>query len=241
MGAEFLATGHHANIFFDERTGRFNLSKGKDHKKDQSYFLYTMTQDQLARTMMPIGHLTKDQVRKLAKDLDLAVHKRPESQEICFIPDDDYAGFLEKKMPEIFQAGPIVDTEGHVLGHHKGILHFTIGQRRGLGIAASRPLYVIEIHPETHKIVVGHVEQLYKKSFVVAHLNLIPQSSLTHPASVMAKIRYKHDEAKALLYPMDKDRARLEFEIPQRAVTPGQSAVFYDDDVVWGGGIIERM
>jgi tRNA-specific 2-thiouridylase len=241
MGAEFLATGHHANIFFDERSERFNLSKGKDPKKDQSYFLYTMTQDQLARTLMPIGRLTKYQVRKLAKNLSLAVHKRPESQEICFIPDDDYAGFLEQKMPEIFQAGPIVDTEGHVLGHHKGILHFTIGQRRGLGIAASRPLYVLEIHPESHKIVVGHDEQLYKKSFFVAQLNLIPQSSLTQPSSVMAKIRYKHDEAKALLSPIDKNRARLEFEIPQRAVTPGQSAVFYDNDVVWGGGIIERM
>jgi tRNA-specific 2-thiouridylase len=241
MGAEYLATGHHANIFFDEASGRFILSKGKDPKKDQSYFLYTMTQDQLARTMMPIGQLTKANVRKLARELDLAVHKRPESQEICFIPDDDYARFLSQKIPESFQSGPIVDTDGHVLGYHKGILHFTIGQRRGLGIAASHPLYVLEIHPENRKIVVGYNEQLFQKNIVVGQLNLIARPSLTYPVSVMAKIRYKHDEAKALLSPMEKNRARLDFETPQRAVTPGQSAVFYDKDLVLGGGIIERM
>lgn len=240
MGAEYLATGHHANVFFDESSRRFNLSKGKDPTKDQTYFLYTMTQDQLARTLMPIGQLTKEKVRKIAKELDLAVHKRPESQEICFIPDDDYARFLEQKIPDIFQKGPIVDTEDHILGHHSGILHFTIGQRRGLGIAARQPLYVLEIHPESQKIVVGQDEQLYKKSIVIERLNPILRSSLSHPTPVMAKIRYKHDEAKALLSPLDKNKARLDFEIPQRAVTPGQSAVFYDNDLVWGGGIIER-
>ena len=240
MGAEYLATGHHANIFFDEASGRVHLKKGKDPQKDQSYFLYTMTQDQLARTMMPIGQLTKREVRKKAKELGLAVYQRPESQEICFIPNDDYTSFLEQKIPDVFQPGPIVDTENHVLGHHTGILHFTIGQRRGLGIAAPHPLYVLDIHPDSHKIVVGRNKDLYKTRLVVSQLNLIHNSDISDPTTVAAKIRYKHKEARALLIPIDKNKARLEFDSPQRAVTPGQSAVFYDKDLVWGGGIIER-
>lgn len=240
MGADYIATGHHANIFFDESSARFHLKKGRDPQKDQSYFLYTMTQDQLARTLMPIGHFTKQEVRRKAKELGLAVHQRPESQEICFIPDDDYTRFLGQKIPEVFQPGPIVDTEDHVLGHHRGILHFTIGQRRGLGIAAHHPLYVLEIHPESHKIVVGETKHLYRKRLVVSQLNIIPRSSLSDPTSVTAKIRYKHKQASALLFPLDENKARLKFDTPQRAVTPGQSAVFYEDELVLGGGIIER-
>ena len=240
MGAEYLATGHHANIFFDKASGKVHLKKGKDPQKDQSYFLYTMTQDQLARTVMPIGQFTKREVRKKAKELGLAVHQRPESQEICFIPDDDYTRFLEQKIPEVFQPGPIVDTEDHVLGHHTGILQFTIGQRRGLGIAAPHPLYVLDIHPDSHTIVVGRNKDLYKKRLVVSQLNLIYNSDISDPTTVAAKIRYKHKEASALFIPIDKNIARLEFDSPQRAVTPGQSAVFYDKDLVWGGGIIER-
>jgi tRNA-specific 2-thiouridylase len=227
MGADCIATGHHANILFDKSSGRFQLKKGRDLQKDQSYFLYTMSQDQLARTLMPIGRLTKTEVRNKAKELGLAVHQRPESQEICFIPDDDYTRFLEQKIPEVFQPGP-------------GILHFTIGQRRGLGIAAPHPLYVLDIIPKNHKIIVGENKHLYKKSLVVSRLNLIQNSDISDPTSVMTKIRYKHKEAKAFLIPMDKNKARLEFENLQRAVTPGQSAVFYDKDFVWGGGIIER-
>jgi tRNA-specific 2-thiouridylase len=240
MGADYMATGHHAQILFDESSGRYHLKKGKDSRKDQSYFLYTMTQSQLARTLMPVGRLTKQEVRNEAKRLGLAVHQRPESQEICFVPDNDYTRFLKQKMPEVFQPGPIVDKEDRILGRHKGILHFTIGQRRGLGIAAPRPLYVLEIHPESHKIVVGENNHLYKKSVVVSCMNLILQSDLNEPISVMAKIRYKHKEAKAQLTPTGKNKARLDFESSQRAVTPGQSAVFYDNDLVLGGGIIER-
>jgi len=240
MGADYIATGHHANILFDENSGRLCLKKGRDPQKDQSYFLYTMTQDQLSHTLMPIGRFTKQEVRKKARELGLAVHQRPESQEICFIPDDDYARFLEQKIPEFFQPGPIVDIEDHVLGQHTGILQFTVGQRKGLGIAASHPLYVLEIHPEGHKIVVGENKHLYKKRLVVSRLNLISRSDLSDPISVTAKIRYKHKEARALLIPQNKNKARLEFHTPQRAVTPGQSAVFYDDELVWGGGIIER-
>jgi tRNA-specific 2-thiouridylase len=240
MGADYLATGHHAQILFDEDSSRFRLKKGKDPQKDQSYFLYTMNQEQLARTLMPIGHFTKSEVRRKAKEVGLAVHQRPESQEICFVPDDEYAHFLEQKAPDYFQPGPIVDREGRVLGHHRGILRFTIGQRRGLGIAAPHPLYVLEICPEGHKIVVGENKHLYKKRLIVSRLNLIPRSDLSDPISITAKIRYKHKEARALLIPLEENRARLEFATPQRAVTPGQSAVFYEKDLVWGGGIIER-
>jgi tRNA-specific 2-thiouridylase len=240
MGADYLATGDHARILFDESSRRFILKKGKDPQKDQSYFLYTMTQDQLARTLMPIGDFTKKEVRKKAKNLGLAVHQRPESQEICFIPDNDYTRFLEQNIPEVFQPGPIVDVEDNVLGHHRGILHFTIGQRRGLGIAAIHPLYVLEIHPDSHKIVVGVNKHLYKKRMIVSQLNFIQRADTSDPTPVTAKIRYKHREARALLSPLIKNKVRLEFDTPQRAVTPGQSAVFYDEDLVWGGGIIER-
>jgi len=240
MGAEYLATGHHACILLDENSGRFILKKGSDPQKDQSYFLYTMTQDQLARTLMPIGDFTKREVRNKAKELGLAVCQRPESQEICFIPDDNYTRFLEQKVPEVFQPGPIVDIEDRVLGHHKGIIHFTIGQRRGLGIAAPHPLYVLEIHPNSRKIVVGDNKHLYKKRIVVSKLNHIPEADIRDPIAVTAKIRYRHREARALLLPIDKNNARLEFDVPQRAVTPGQSAVFYDKDILLGGGVIER-
>jgi len=240
MGADYLATGHHARIFFDEKGRRYILKKGKDPQKDQTYFLYTMTQEQLARTLMPIGHFTKQEVRKKARDLDLAVYERKESQEVCFISHDDYAHFLEKKMPECFQPGLIVDREGQVLGNHEGICRFTIGQRRGLRIAAAHPLYVLAIHPESNKIVVGENKYLYEKRAVISRLNLIQHADFSRPVSVTAKIRYKHKEAAARLYHVDGIDAVLEFDIPQRAVTPGQSAVFYNEDHVLGGGIIVK-
>ena len=239
LGADFLATGHHARIVFDKKSGVFLLNKGRDRGKDQSYFLYTMTQEQLSRTLMPIGEFAKQEVRIKARQLGLAVHHRPESQEICFIPDADYIRFLKHRIPEIFKAGPIMDTENRLLGYHEGILHYTIGQRRGIGIAAPHPLYVLEIHPNSHKIVVGAQDQLYKKKVIVSHLNIIAGTELGAPLGVTAKIRYKHREANAALFLLDKDRASLEFEKPQRAATPGQSAVFYDRDCVIGGGIIE--
>lgn len=240
LGADYLATGHHARILYDESSGKFLLRKGKDPQKDQSYFLYTMTREQLSRTLMPIGHFTKNEVRDKAKKLGLAVYKRPESQEICFIPDDDYSRFLREKIPEVFKPGPIVDGNGRILGRHKGILHFTIGQRRGLRIAASHPLYVCEIHPESRTIVVGSDEDLYKKKVFLSQLNLIPEVDISMPTPVTAKIRYKHKESRAWLLSLGGHKAQLDFDTPQRAVTPGQSAVFYNEDVVWGGGIIEK-
>jgi len=239
LGADFMATGHHARVVLDQKSGRYFLLKGKDIEKDQSYFLHALTQEQLSRTLLPVGDFAKKDVRKIARQLGLDVQQRSESQEICFIPDNNYIRFLKQMIPEAFRAGPIVDTEGRVLGRHKGVLHFTIGQRRGMGVAASHPLYVLEIHTEDNKIVVGPSDKLYKKKVCVSQVNLIMIEKLISPLPVQAKIRYKHPEAKAVLIPLEKNQARLDFERPQRAVAPGQSAVFYDGDVVVGGGIIE--
>jgi tRNA-specific 2-thiouridylase len=240
LKADCLATGHHARIEHDSKTGRYFLKKGKDKKKDQSYFLYPMTQDQLFRTLMPIGNLTKEEVRIKASKLGLPVAQRPESQEICFVPDRDYPGFLRNRIPEAFRSGPIVDLQNQVLGHHKGIGHYTIGQRRGLGIAAPHPLYVLAIQSEKNTLVVGTNEQLYERTLRVTRMNLISIDKIEKPLSIKAKIRYKQQEAKALLSLLDSDEVLVEFEKPQRAITPGQAIVFYDKDVVVGGGIIEK-
>jgi len=240
LKANYLATGHHARIVYDSETGRYLLKKGKDKKKDQSYFLYSMTQGQLTRTLMPIGNFTKEEVREKAHRLDLPVAQRPESQEICFVPDRDYAGFLRTRIPEAFRSGPIIDLENRVLGHHKGIVHYTIGQRRGMGIAAPHPLYVLAIQSDKNTVVAGTNEQLYQKNLVASRMNYISIDKLKEPLMIKAKIRYKHREAKALLTPLDSNQVLVEFEKPQRAVTPGQAVVFYDKDVVIGGGVIEK-
>lgn len=240
LKADYLATGHHARIEHDSKTGRYFLKKGKDKKKDQSYFLYPMIQDQLSRTLMPIGDFTKEKVREKARKLDLPVAQRPESQEICFVPDKDYPGFLRSRIPEAFRSGPIVDLNDRVLGQHKGIGHYTIGQRRGLGIAAPHPLYVLSIQSDKNTLVVGTNEQLYERTLKATRVNLMSIDKIEKPITVKAKIRYKHQEAKALLTPLNSDQILVEFEKPQRAITPGQAVVFYDRDVVVGGGIIEK-
>jgi len=240
LDADYLATGHYARVEYDLKLERFLLRKGKDRVKDQSYFLYPLTQEQLSRTLMPVGHFTKKEVREKAKELGLPVARRPESQEICFVPDNDYAGFLRERIPKVFRPGPILDVENRVVGQHKGIAHFTIGQRRGMGIAAPQPLYVIAIRSDENSIVVGKNEHLYKKTLLTSRLNLISKDKLTESFKAKAKIRYKHREAKAILSPFDSDQVLVQFEEPQRAITPGQAVVFYDRDVVVGGGIIER-
>jgi len=238
--ADYLATGHHARVEYDTKSGRYLLKKGKDKNKDQSYFLYPLTQRQLSRTLMPIGNFTKEKVRTRAQKLGLSVAQRHESQEICFIPDNDYVRFLRQRIPEAFSSGPIVDLENQVLGQHEGIAHFTIGQRKGMGIAASQPLYVLSMQSDKNTIVVGPSNQLYEKTLLASQVNLISKSKITKPLKVRAKIRYKHKEAKAFLTPQDTDQILVEFEKPQRAITPGQSVVFYDKDVVVGGGIINK-
>ena len=240
LDADFIATGHHARIELDSHSGRFLLKKGNDPKKDQSYFLYSMTQEQLAHTLMPVGDYTKEEVREKARDLDLATAKRPESQEICFVPDDDYARFLTDRAPKAFHPGPIIDVDGKVLGEHRGIVHFTIGQRRGIGVAAPEPLYVLAIRADDHTVVVGGNDRLYQQELVASQLNYISLAKLEHPLQVKARIRYKHIEAAAWLTPLNPGEALVRFATPQRAVTPGQAVVFYTGETVVGG-TIERV
>ena len=239
QGAEALATGHHARIEREERTGRFLLRKGRDAAKDQSYFLYRLSQAQLSTSRFPVGDMTKHDVRSLAREWELPAAARPESQEICFIPDNDYVDFLSERLPDLCRPGPIVDTLGNVLGTHPGIVHFTVGQRRGIGLATPEPMYVLEIRPREHTIVVGPNEALYRRALLADQLNWVALPGLERPLKARARIRYKHKEAEAALIPLPGAKVSVEFERAQRAVTPGQSVVFYEGDLVLGGGIIE--
>jgi len=239
LGADFVATGHHARIEKDEVTGRYFLKKGVDQQKDQSYFLYPVTQEQLRHILMPVGNYTKEMVRKIARELELPVADRPESQEICFIPDDNYAQFLKDYLPQAAQPGPILDEQGNVLGTHHGIMFYTIGQRKGLGIAAQEPLYVIAIEPERNAIIVGPKERAFGDELIASGLHWITFDRLTQPLTAKAKIRYRHPEAEAMVIPLDEDKVYVKFTEPQLAITPGQAVVFYDGDTVIGGGTIE--
>jgi tRNA-specific 2-thiouridylase len=238
LGGSMISTGHHARIVKDGKSGFCYLKKGVDAEKDQSYFLYTMTQDQLSHTLFPVGDFTKTEVRKKAYEWELPVADRRESQEICFIPDSNYVGFLKKRIPEAFRPGSIINREGDVLSHHEGIIHFTVGQRRGLGIAAPHPLYVLEINSLRNEVVVGPNAFLYKKELFADHIHWIAGGETASSDTVKARIRYKHKEAEATLSFLGSGRVRVKFEKPQRAITPGQAVVFYDGEVVLGGGII---
>ncbi len=240
MGADFLATGHHARMETDN-SGRYLLKKGKDRRKDQSYFLYQLTQEQLGRALFPIGNLTKDEVRRIAAGLGLPVASRPESQEICFIPDDDYAKFLRDRVPQAARPGPILDQGGNILGEHRGITSYTVGQRRGLGIAAAEPLYITAIEPERNAVVVGTKAQTYGRELIADNLNWIALSKPERPIKVRARVRYRHPEADAVISPIDETQVLIIFNESQMAVTPGQAVVFYDGDTVIGGGTIMRQ
>jgi tRNA-specific 2-thiouridylase len=245
VGARQVATGHYARIRFNEISGRYELLRGADHAKDQTYFLFGLTQSQLARTMFPLGHLTKPEVRELARSMDLAVAVKADSQEICFVPNGDYAAFMNAYLKESGveprrTRGEIVTTDGRTLGEHNGVHHFTVGQRRGLGIAAGEPLYVIATDPQTQRVTVGSNRDLLRQRFFVREVNWIALAGLTAPVRAGVKIRNKHTPAPATLHPSDRpDRAEVVYDEPQRAVTPGQAAVFYDGDNVLGGGWIE--
>ena len=238
LTADFVATGHYARI--EKADGQYLLKKGVDSNKDQSYVLYTLTQNQLEQTLMPLGSLTKSRVRQIARELGLPVAEKPESQEICFIPDNKYSGFIEERLPQAPKPGPLMDREGNVLGEHRGIIHYTIGQRRGLGIAAREPLYVIAIDPGRNAVIIGSKNETYSNALVAADVNWIDLKKPEHPIAIEAKIRYHHKEAKALITPLSDSRVRVEFEQPQMAITPGQAVVFYQGDIVIGGGTIER-
>jgi len=237
LGAGLIATGHYARIEFDRKRGRFLLKKGIDERKDQSYVLYVMTQEYLRHTIFPLGNLRKDETRKIAKDLNLSVAGKPESQEICFIPEDDYPEFLKSLIPERIIPGPILNRDGKILGQHKGLPLYTIGQRKGLGIASRKPLYVISIDIGRNALIVGEEEDVYSKEFIVKDLNWIAIDRLHKSQKVNVKIRSTMKEDSAIISPDDGD-VHVRFDRPQWAITEGQSAVFYEDDYVIGGGII---
>lgn len=240
LDADYLATGHHARVVYDPKRGKYLLKKGKDKEKEQSYFLYVLTQNMLSHILFPIGNLTKKKVRKKAEKLKLPVASKEESQEICFIPDNNYTEFLREKIPESFRPGPIVDVEERFLGQHHGICNFTVGQRRGIGIAASYPLYVVDIRSEDNSVVVGPEEYLYRKKLWASSSHMILEDRIFSGLEVKAKIRYKHQEASARIQKKEDNQVFIEFKRPQRAITPGQSVVFYQGDNVVGGGIIEK-
>ena len=240
LGARFVATGHYARIEFDKTGRRYLLKKGYDLKKDQSYVLYMMTQEQLRHTLMPLGKLTKEKVRKLARQRNLGVADKAESQEICFIPNNNYGDYLQEYLPRATKPGPIFDKEGKILGEHKGILFYTIGQRKRMGIAVGEPLYVTAIDRERNAIIVGREEDVYTDELMASQVNYIDSEGLTEPIKVKAKIRYSAQEAEAILTPAGKHRVQVRFIQPQRAITPGQAVVFYKKDTVVGGGTILR-
>ena len=241
LGADFVATGHYARIERDEVNGRYLLKKGVDRGKDQSYVLYRMGQDQLGHAIMPLGGFTKERVRQIARELGLPVADKSESQEICFIPDGDYTGFLKEYMPQAVKPGPILDGEGNTLGEHQGMLFYTIGQRRGLGISAGEPLYVVAIDRGRNAIIVGPRREVYGDALIADELNWIAIESLVQPLELKARIRYRHREADAVITSISGgERAHVKFKQPQMAITPGQAVVFYHKDTVMGGGTIAQ-
>jgi tRNA-specific 2-thiouridylase len=235
-----VATGHYARVTSDADTGRWLLWRGADPVKDQSDFLWPLTQAQLAAARFPVGHLTKDEVRREARRLGLVTADKPESQEICFIPDDDYRGFLHRRDPAMFRAGPIVDTAGHVVGAHRGIAAYTVGQRRGLGLASPEPRYVVEVDAATNRLVVGGAADLEADRLMAIDANFIACDAPARWMDVQAKIRHAHVPAEAQVRALEGGRAEVVFRYPQRAITPGQSVVWYRDDLVVGGGVIAR-
>ncbi|MEW5784821.1 MAG: tRNA 2-thiouridine(34) synthase MnmA [Bacillota bacterium] len=240
MEASNLATGHYARLAYGDAGGRILLKKGLDSWKDQSYMLYNLTQEQLRRCLFPLGAMTKEQVRHKAASLGLDVARKPDSQEICFIPDNDYRSFLRRcGVPA--EPGPIVDRRGDRLGTHTGLAFYTIGQRRGLGLTAPKPLYVLEIRTRDNTLVVGEREELFREGAEIEEVNLIAFPELDRVHRVSVKIRYRTAAVPAILKPLPGNgMARVVFEQPQAAVTPGQAAVFYQEDLVIGGGIIKE-
>ncbi len=241
LDADFIATGHYSRIEYDQQRERYLLKQGVDLSKDQSYLLYIMTQEQLRHVQMPLGHLTKERVRQIAQEMGLPVADKAESQEICFIPDDDYPRFLTEYIPQAAKPGPILDQRGNVLGQHRGILSYTIGQRRRLGLSTQEPSYVVAIDHKRNAIIVGSKNNTYKTELIASGLNWVALERLTEPMEVKAKVRYLHQGAKATVTPLDGDKVQVKFQEPQMAPTPGQAVVFYNEDSVIGGGTIESV
>lgn len=241
LGADYVATGHYARIERDANSGRYLLKRAKSAQKDQTYALYSLTQGQLSKTLMPLGALeSKQETRAIAERLGLITAKKPDSMEICFVPDKDYAGFIERRTGCGEKTGNFVDIHGNVLGRHKGIIHYTVGQRKGLGIAFGKPMFVLKIDAARNEVVLGEKGSEFSDELFAGHLNFIPFDSIEKPIGVNAKVRYSAQPAPATVIPSGNG-ARVVFDEPQRAITPGQAVVFYEQngDCVIGGGIIE--
>jgi len=243
IGADTLATGHYARVEFDEKRGRWLLQRPADLAKDQTYFLFGLTQEQLSRTIFPLGGMTKPEVRELARKHGLALAEKPDSQEICFVPGGDYKRFLDAYLAEQGESlpdtsGELVTAAGEVIGEHHGIHNFTVGQRKGLGVATGSPLYVIQIKGDSSQVVVGSNEDLFSKTLRTKRITLIAVDDVPEPMRVSVKIRHRHEPAPATLQKSGEDELLVTFDQPQRAITPGQAAVFYDGDTVVGGGWI---
>ncbi len=238
IGADYIATGHYARVM-QLPNGRYTIQNSVTAAKDQTYALYNLTQEQLSRTLMPVGAYTKDEIRQMAEDYGLDVAKKKDSMEICFIPDNDYAGFIERNVENVPGPGNFVDKDGNILGQHKGITHYTVGQRKGLNLAMGRPVFVTEIRPETGEVVIGDNEDVFSDRLVCGNVNWMAVDGLHgEEKTVMAKIRYSHKGAPCVIRELPDGTVECQFETPQRAITPGQAVVFYENDYVFGGGTI---
>lgn len=243
LGAEKLATGHYAKIEYDEKSGRYLLKGANAVQKDQTYVLYSLTQEQLKNTIMPLGSLAdKAQTRQIAKELGFDVANKADSMEVCFIPDDDYRRFIEEHTGEKSPEGDFVDTNGKVLGRHSGIVNYTIGQRKGLGITFGKPMFVIKIDAEKNQVVLGEKGTEFSSELEADNINFIPFDHIDKPIDVLAKVRYSAKPSRATVFPLGEDLVRVKFDEPQRAVTPGQAVVFYDltGGTLVGGGVIRN-
>ena len=237
---DYIVTGHYARVEYDEEKNRYLLKKAVDDTKDQSYVLYMLTQEQLAHISLPLGGLRKTAVREIAEKHGFVNARKHDSQDICFVPDGDYAKFIEQYTGRKSIPGDFVDTEGNILGKHKGIIHYTLGQRRGLGIPAASRLYVCDISPKTNQVVLGNNEDLFHSELTATKVNLISCESLKEPMRLKAKIRYRHPEQEAVAWQTEDGVLHVRFDKPQRAITRGQAVVLYDGDIVVGGGVIEN-
>ena len=246
LGCDKVATGHYARIRFDEEAERYRLLRGVDSRKDQTYFLWELTQEQLSHALFPLGEMTKAEVREAARAHGLAVAEKSESQEICFVPDGDYAGFIDRYLESEGRSeaapgrGEIVGTGGEVLGEHEGVHRYTVGQRRGIGLSRQLPLYVVRVEPEENRVVVGEADELLRTEFTAAGVNWVAFDGPAEPVRADVRVRYRHAEAPATITPLEGGRARVRFDEPQRAITPGQATVFYRGEEVLGGGWIVR-
>lgn len=236
IGADYIATGHYARVVKLDN-GRYTLKRSATLKKDQTYALYNLTQNQLSKTLMPVGEYTKDEIREIAQKIDLYVANKPDSQDICFV-EDDYGKFIEEETGYKVPKGNFIDMDGNVLGQHKGIVYYTVGQRRGLGLSLKQRGFVVEVRKDTNEVVIGTNDDLMKSSLYGKDVNLMSIETLDRPMKVMAKVRYNHSGAMATIEMAGEDRIKVTFDQPQRAITPGQAVVFYDEDYVVGGATI---